>query len=154
MEHKPNPLPQSESKGDEQFHSADSKDFNDDHNHGDPESENDDDEGLSELEILRKKNRQLSKKLKEVLLTVSTFQDQQRKLFHKFTDLKHDHSDLLDSTKKLLWEDILDAESGALKLDQIEKREEGLEESDSRVGDAILGEVLGEGQFAVVRACR
>ena len=103
--------------------------------------------------MLRLSNAKLSKKMKEVLSTVRTFQDQQRKLFHKYTDLKHDHSDLLDSTKKLLWEDILDGESTKLKLGRIKKREEGLVEEDDRVGDYRLGDVLGEGQFGLVRAC-
>jgi len=99
------------------------------------------------IEQLFVKNKKLENKMTEVLGSVKEFQQQQKKLFHKYTDLKHDHADLLESTKKFLWEDIFSPEFG-YNFMALKPREQGLDESEKKVGDLELQEILGEGQVS------
>ena len=59
----------------------------------------------------------------------------------------HDHTDLLESTKKFLWEDIFSPEFG-YNFMALKPREQGLDESEKKVGDLELQEILGEGQVS------
>ena len=63
------------------------------------------------------------------------FQTQQKALFNKYQDLRHDYKELNESAQKLLWEDMFpdDGDGGlAYNFISLKKRDEDLLEEDDR----------------------
>ncbi|GMH68562.1 hypothetical protein TL16_g04957 [Triparma laevis f. inornata] len=104
--------------------------------------------------------------------SVRDFQTQQKSLFNKYQDLRHDYKELHENMLKMLWQEMFDDGSGAGGRDSVSKRgvdgntgrlkydflalkkqDAELVEEEERVGEYDIGAIIGEGQFATVKSC-
>ncbi|GMH88000.1 hypothetical protein TrST_g12279 [Triparma strigata] len=123
-----------------------------------------------ELKKSRKKVKEMESKTQTILKSVRDFQTQQKSLFTKYQDLRHDYKELHENMLKMLWEEMFDDGSGdrdggpkkgvdgnlgRLKYDflALKKQDRDLKEDEERVGEYDVGAVIGEGQFATVKSC-
>lgn len=99
-----------------------------------------------------KKIEEAEGKMNTILRSLRDFQHQQKILFNKYQTTRQDYKELQSNMAKLLWEDLF---SPCLNYDFLALREvdTSIIEEDDKVGDYTLGEILGEGQFATVKAC-
>ena len=96
--------------------------------------------------------REMSDTAQKALATVQTFHMQQKQLFDEFQLLRQRYDEQRENLQDVLW-----AHCGRhhpeLKAIPAAKPSE-FPESDVRIGDFAIGDVLGEGQFATVFNCQ
>ncbi|KAG5186869.1 kinase-like domain-containing protein [Tribonema minus] len=113
-------------------------------------------------ELRRREARiaELEKVAAEGQATVTSFHAQQRALFDKFCTLRQKYDGVKAHLREVLWDYIPSCRIPAVEgrgpawLEAIPEVDRSLAEDKDRVGPYLLGEVLGEGQFAAVRGVR
>ena len=86
------------------------------------------------------------------LQSIKHLQEQQQKLFDDFSILRQKYDDLKQCQTELLWEHTAAYHPELRHIPPKTIAED--DESDEKMGPYTIGEVLGEGQFATVVACK
>ena len=105
--------------------------------------------------LIAAKDKELTKLEKtssKALASVQTFHLQQKQLFDEFVLLRQRYDEQKTQLLEVLWEKCAGSNADLSEIPECENAETFLEDSDV-VGVYNLGEVLGEGQFALVRGC-
>lgn len=106
------------------------------------------------LKTLEEKERELKEAEEAVVKTtdsIKTLHIQQKELFQQFALLRNRYDDLKVSAVEVLWSHCAKYHPELQQIPKIE--EKSFVETEERVGDYIVGDFLGEGQFASVNTC-
>ncbi|GBG31623.1 Protein kinase, putative [Hondaea fermentalgiana] len=95
--------------------------------------------------------QELDHNLKVALKSIKTFHRQQNELFEEFVALREKYDAHKLKLRQVLWDYIPNHIAG---FESIPAMQTDLRETDEEVGDWLAGRVLGEGQFATVKAVR
>jgi len=96
---------------------------------------------------------ELTEAKQKALATVQTFHLQQKQLFDEFQLLRQRYDEQRDTLQDILWMHC-GPNHPELKAIPMVKDFQDFVETENRVGEFSIGEVLGEGQFATVYNCR
>lgn len=104
-----------------------------------------------EVALLRKTReaQELDHNLKVALKSIKTFHRQQNELFDEFVALRDKYDTHKTKLRQVLWDFIPSQLKGFENIPQIDHE---VNESENKVGAWCTGQVLGEGQFATVKA--
>lgn len=104
------------------------------------------------LELTEKKFKESDESSSKALLSIQSFHKQQQALYDEFVLLRHRYDDQKSSSVSILWTHCSKYHPD---LRQIPRQEDSKSfiETEERIGDYIVGEFLGEGQFATVKTC-
>jgi serine/threonine protein kinase len=91
-------------------------------------------------------------KTEVTLESIKTFHKQQKDLFDEFVLLRQRYDDQKNTLVHCLWSRLGKHHPDLVDIPQLE--DDDFVENESRVGKYSVGEVLGEGQFAIVKSCR
>lgn len=107
---------------------------------------------LSELDKKQEELRESEAACSRALESIQTFHKQQHDLFDEFVILRQRYDEQKSILKDVLWTQCSQHHP---ELRQIPRAEDAatFEETDEIVGSYIVGNTLGEGQFANVRSC-
>lgn len=106
----------------------------------------------SQLEIKSLKLKEMELSSSKALLSIQTFHRQQQSLFDEFVLLRQKYDEQKASLLNILWVNCGQYHPELTQIPDIEN-EESFIETDSQIGKYIVGEMLGEGQFATVKTC-
>jgi hypothetical protein len=87
----------------------------------------------------------------KTLLALQAMQKQQKQLFDEFVTLRQKYDDTKLIVSDLLWNHLRKHHPELQNIPTI--LEGDVDESDEKIGNVMMGEQLGEGQYAVVRDC-
>jgi hypothetical protein len=107
------------------------------------------------LEALGKKEKEakdLESSLNKSLATIQTFHQQQQALFDEFVLLRQKYDDMKSNLLTILWIHCGQFHPDLRLIPHIED-EATFVETDAKIGNFVVGDFLGEGQFATVRSC-
>jgi hypothetical protein len=101
----------------------------------------------------KEKEFQLAEKASQkALLTIQTLHKQQQDLFGEFVLLRKRYDEQKAATINILWNQCAKYHPDLGQVPSIEDAST-FEETDDRIGNLIVGDYLGEGQFATVKCC-
>jgi serine/threonine protein kinase len=106
----------------------------------------------SQLEVKSLKLKEMELSSSKALLSIQTFHRQQQSLFDEFVLLRQKYDDQKTSLLNILWVHCGAYHPELTQIPDIEN-EDTFIETDSQIGTYIVGEMLGEGQFATVKTC-
>jgi hypothetical protein len=90
----------------------------------------------------------------KALQSIQTFHKQQQALFDEFVLLRQRYDEQKSSLLSILWVNCTQYHPELRTIPPCVSADDGtFVEHDSRIGDYVLGDFLGEGQFATVRTC-
>jgi hypothetical protein len=105
---------------------------------------------------LDEKNRELKdaeESASRAVISIQTLHKQQQALFDEFALLRSRYDDQKASVINILWNQCAKYHPDLKQIPQLED-EKMFIENEFQVGDFIVGDLLGEGQFATVRNCQ
>lgn len=107
----------------------------------------------SKLNSKQKELIEVEEACNKATLSIQTFHKQQQALFDEFVLLRQRYDEQKTTLLTILWKHCASCHPDLREIPPAED-EETFKETDSEVGNLIVGELLGEGQFATVRVCQ
>ena len=114
---------------------------------------------VSEVDVLKANLEEKTKECEELegaagkaMLSIESIHQQQQSLFDDFVILRKKYDEQKEALVETLWKDCAMHHPELTNIPE-QKDPETYIENDELLGDYVVDEVLGEGQFATVRAC-
>ncbi len=105
------------------------------------------------MEEKNKELKEAEESASKAVLSIQTLHKQQQALFDEFALLRQRYDDQKNSLVTILWNQCAKYHPDLRQIPPIEDSNQ-FTENDFQVGEFIVGDLLGEGQFATVRSCK